>query len=299
MDQLLSQLTPNAQTKPHADRVGISVVLKSNELCVSPQWNLGGVLIQFVRLPENQSIDLDVGDGRVCLKVVVGEVDCGTRTVFPPVGEVASTEVTESGVTAVVDSVLCVFTLTEKLPTKITSMAALAMQGPHDDLLIWQSFEQRFGEFTDIFDGLEAHMIPGFHLVDPAGEELAYVHFWTTGKGVDVSTHDHGGAPSPLNPAFCEVHLVLRNGTGEGAMYQCKAPGDEYRKRTKIQSGEEHGPFFHFDEATGKPGFRANGAVDYPWHGWQGGVDTEPTESYDLVAAFEINPDKVLLQASG
>ena len=78
-------------------------------------------------------------------------------------------------------------------------------------------------------------------------------------------------------------------------MYHCEtrdAPAQE-RVRTVMQAGEEHGPFFRLDEATGKPLLRPNGAVDYPWHGWQGGTDDQPGQAYDLVAAFEIYPEFV------
>ena len=67
--------------------------------------------------------------------------------------------------------------------------------------------------------------MPGFHLLDGDGAEIAYVFFWTAGKGVDLSTHDHGHAPSALAPAFAEVHQVLHNGTGLGGMYRTEAPG--------------------------------------------------------------------------
>ena len=141
-----------------------------------------------------------------------------------------------------------------------------------------------------MFKGLDAHMLPGFHLLDAESEEIAYVHCWTTGKGVDVTTHNHSHPPSPLAPAFAETHLVLRNGTGTGAMYQCDSPEATTRERLIVGEGEEHGPFFKFDADTGKPCLRANGAVEYPWHGWQGGEDDQPGQAYDLVAAFEISP---------
>ena len=169
-------------------------------------------------------------------------------------------------------------------------MSDLETAGPHSELLEWQTFDEKFGAFTGRFKNLEAHMVPGFHLLDAQGAEIAYVHFWTTGKGEDVSTHNHSNEPSDLAPAFAETHLVLRNGTGTGGMYECAAPDAEERNRTIITAGEEHGPFFRFDPDTGQPALRENGSVDYPWHGWQGGMDEEPGQSYDLVTAFEISP---------
>ena len=113
---------------------------------------------------------------------------------------------------------------------------------------------------------------------------------WAAGKGVDLSTHNHGRAPTPTSPAFAEVHLVLHNGTGRGGMYLTAEPGAPSRTRFPMQQGDEHGPFFTYDPATGAPRLRENGAVDYPWHGWEAGApDGEPKgQSYDVVAAFEI-----------
>ncbi len=111
---------------------------------------------------------------------------------------------------------------------------------------------------------------------------------WAAGKGVDLSTHDHGRAPGPTSPAFAEVHWVLHNGTGSGGMYVTAEPGAPTRDRYPVPPGHEHGPFFAFDPDTGTPRLRANGAVDYPWHGWEAGSDDGDEQAYDVVAAFEI-----------
>ena len=287
----LSTAEPNTLFEPHQDRGGVAIHLTNSETSISPLWSLGGFEIQFLGLLKGASLALDVT--RCYLKVVTGEIDCHPYKAFPASGEVISTRCDESSICALQDSVLCIVRETDAVVEKIASMAQLKVLGPLQEQFAWQTFDEKFAVVTDIFHGLEAHMVPGFHLLDVDGAEIAYVHFWTTGKGVDVSTHNHGQAPSSLAPAFAEVHLVLRNGTGAGAMYQCDAPGATERERTPIQAGEEHGPFFAVDSATGLPKRRENGAVDYPWHGWQGGADDEPTESYDLVAAFEINPEYV------
>ena len=41
-----------------------------------------------------------------------------------------------------------------------------------------------------------------------------------------------------------------------------------------------------------------NGAVKYPWHGWQSGNDDQDLQSYDFVAAFEIIPEYALIQTA-
>ena len=172
-------------------------------------------------------------------------------------------------------------------------MDQLAFEGPHQELLQWVSFEEKFGKYTDAFDGQDAHIVPGFHLLDHDNVEIAYVHFWAAGKGVDLSTHNHGNPPSSTAPAFAEVHWVFNNGTGSGGMYECEGPGTPHQQRYPIQRGQEHGAFFVVDPQTGFPQMRDNGSVEYPWHGWQAGTDDREGQAFDFVAAFEINPDYV------
>ena len=59
----------------------------------------------------------------------------------------------------------------------------------------------------------------------------------------------------------------------------------------------EEGPLQRFDPATGAPRLRDNGAVDYPWHGWQAGIDSVPGQAYDIVAAFEITVPYAIVAA--
>lgn len=285
----LSSALANTPIEPHATRGGLCVQFAANGASVSPVWNLGGFEIQFVRLPAGESTRTEVARPTY-LKVLTGEIDCPPYRAFPAVGAVTSAQITEPQIQAVRDCVLCLVRESDQAPEQITDMMQLRCTGPLDERLQWQTFDEKFRAVTDAFSGLDAHMVPGFHLLDDAGAEIAYVHFWTTGKGVDVSTHNHGQAPSDLAPAFAEVHLVLRNGTGQGGMYRCDAPGADSRERIPMQAGEEHGPFFHFDATSGAPVLRDNGAVSYPWHGWQGGSDADPAPAYDLVAAFEISP---------
>lgn len=296
MNIALQGATPNASVEPHSDRGGIRVQFAAQAPSMSPVWDLGGFELQFVQLRSGDSLQVEPESLPVYLKVITGEIDCAPYQPFPPAGAVASTRLDADTVGAVQDSVLCLVRETERAASVIHTMEQVSLRGPLEEHLGWQTFAEKFAGVTDIFDGLEAHMVPGFHLIDDAGVEIAYVHFWTTGKGVDVSTHNHGHTPSEHAPAFAEVHLVLRNGTGGGAMYQCEAPGAPERARTPIQAGEEHGPFFAVDPKTGSPKLRPNGAVEYPWHGWQGGDEPDPKQRYDLVAAFEINPNYVRIQ---
>ena len=171
---------------------------------------------------------------------------------------------------------------------RVDDIGALRFAGPFAEALAWQTFEARYTQATPYFDGLDAHLAPGFHLLDDGGAEIAYLFVWAAGKGVDLSTHNHGRAPGPTSPAFAEVHLVLQNGTGTGGMYVTSEPEAPTRVRYPMQQGEEHGPFFEFDPTTGSPRHQPNGAVAYPWHGWEAGTDGLAGQAYDVVAAFEI-----------
>jgi hypothetical protein len=261
---------------------------------VSDVWSVAGWTLQFVQLPPRQTLALDEATGKVYIKVIAGRLDNLDRSPFAGRRQIRGTVVEQGHVDAGDEGAMfAVLTETSSAADSIRSMDQLVFAGPRDEVFRWQSFEDKFGGFTDIFDGADAHIVPGFHLLDTTGAEIAYVHFWTAGKGVDLSTHNHANDPSPLAPAFAEVHWVFSNGTGNGGMYECDAPGAPLRERYPMQRGEEHGPFFVSNPATGMATLRENGAVEYPWHGWQAGTDGDEGQAFDFVAAFELNPRTV------
>lgn len=280
-----------APVEPSTTRTGINVLLYAVPApAVSPEWTTGGWIISFVRLDPHQRHALDHTRGDVFVKVVTGRLTNIDRSAYAAAKQVRSTRVSEPEVVAG-DSgaVFALFTRTPAVRTHVGNMAQLSYSGPHADLLEWQTFESRYSAATPFFNGLDAYLSPGFHLLDAQGEEISYVFLWTAGKGVDLSTHNHGRAPSPTAPAFAEVHWVVHNGTGSGGMYETPEPGAQRRDRTPMTQGDEHGPFFVFDPRTGRPAMRENGAVEYPWHGWEAGPDDgSGDQRYDVVAAFEI-----------
>ena len=255
---------------------------------VSDTWTFGGWQLSFVRLDGGQSCSLDSVDGVRYIKVVTGRLVDPDRAAYAAPRSLADTRFDGDTLTAgPVGALVTVLVKTSAAPERVTSMNDIALEGPHADRLGWTSFEERFAAYTDFFNGLDAGLTPGFHLLDAAGEEICYLYLWTAGKGVDLSTHNHGRPPSPTSPAFAEVHWVVVNGTGKGGMYETAEPGAAHRDRMPVPTGFEHGPFFEFD-ANGAPVLRENGAVTYPWHGWQGGDDGQPGQSYDVVIPFEI-----------
>ena len=261
-------------------------------VATSDIWKVGGWTIQFARLASGRQLGLDQNEGKVYIKVLTGRLADIDRGPFAARKQVRDTLVSKGAVQAGDDgATLVVFTETGLVPDVIDSMNMLDIRGPLAETLQWVSFKKKFGKFTDIFDDLDAHLLPGFHLRDEAGEEIVYLHFWTAGKGVDCSTHDHSQAPAIAAPAFAEVHWVFQNGTGRGAMYECQAIGAGERVLTPLHRGQEHGPFWVSDPATGLPQRKANGALQYGFHGWQAGDDDSPGQSYDFVSAFEFNPD--------
>ena len=255
----------------------------------SAEWRLGDWTLRFVRLDPHQRWALDPAAGAAHVKVVTGRLAEPDRGAYAAARTVRHTGVAADGVTAGSDGALVtVLTAAPDAAGVVRAIDELRFAGPHADALAWETFEDRYHAVTPYFDGLDAHLAPGFHLLDRDGAEIAHVFVWAAGPGVDLSTHDHGRAPGPHSPAFAEVHWVLCNGSGSGGMYETAAPGAAERERYPVQQGHEHGPFFAFDPATGLPGRRANGAVDYPWHGRHAGPATAAGPSYDVVVAFEI-----------
>ena len=279
------------EARPSEARLGLDIVLDGSAPHeISPTWTVAGWHIQFVRLQAHQTAPLDQSAGDVYLKVITGALVDPALGQFAKARTVRNTHTEATEATAGLDGALfTVLTATPSVPEGLKSMDQLGFEGPEADTFVWDTFFDRF-RGAEIFNGVDAHIVPGFHLLDAGGVEIAYVHFWTMGKGGDASTHDHSRGPSPSAPAFAEVHWVFSNGTGTGAMYECDAPGGP-RSRLVMQRGEEHGPLFRVDPDTSMPKLRDNGAVEYGFHGWEGGTNDSPTQAFDFVAAFEINPD--------
>ena len=289
----------NARAGRATQRAGLDIALDGNlaagEPVVSDTWTVAGWSIQFVRLGSGQALALDPSAGRHYVKVVTGELVNIGRKPFANPFAVRETAVETQGLQAGIrGAVFAVFTETDQVAANIHDMAALRIEGPMQDAFAWERFDEKFGAFTDLFDGMEAYMSPGFHLLDESGAEIAYVNLWTCGKGVDLSTHNHAQDPSPAAPAFAEAHWVFNAGATGAGMYLCDEPGAP-RKRFPMCRGQEHGPFFAIDASTRRPRMRPNGAVEYPWHGWQGGQDNDPAQAFDFVAAFETNPEFALV----
>ena len=299
MRSALAGTKPNALLANHGKRPGLKIMLDSRgpagEPVVSHVWSVAGWDVQFARLHGGQSLPLDQDAGRVHVKVVTGELANIGRKSFADKFAVRDTEVNAGELRAGRrGAIFAVFTETAEVADNVRSMAELTIQGPMDEAFEWLRFDEKFGAFTDFFDGMEAYMSPGFHLLDENLAEVAYVNLWTAGKGVDLSTHNHGNDPSPAAPAFAEAHWVFNNGAPGAGMYLCDEPGAP-RTRFPMRRGQEHGPFFAINP-KGRPVLRPNGAVEYPWHGWQAGEDDGTGQAFDFVAAFEIYPDFVRLR---
>jgi Aldos-2-ulose dehydratase/isomerase (AUDH) Cupin domain len=286
----LKNLQPNVAPTKHPKRFGVSLTMGiGTQTLISPEWCMGPWRLQFVTLPSGEMLALDPTRGALHVKVILGALETPKRRAYPVVGSVVTTRMATNLITAGADGALvAIFTAGADVEQPLASMSQLQITGPLAEHLEWQSFEQRFGSFTPFFNGADAHLVSGFHLLDTDGAEIAYVYFWTAGKGVDLSTHNHGNTPSEVSPAFAEVHQVLNNGTGKGGMYRTAEPGAPTRTRLPMQRGDEHGPFFMIEVSTGLARLRENGAVEYPWHGWEAGNDDLPGQRYDLVAAYEI-----------
>ena len=293
----IAEAGPNARAARATRRAGLDIVLASGlaaqEPVISETWSVAGWSMQFARLGSGQALQLNRSAGRHYVKVVTGELANISRKPFAGPFAVRDTAADVQSLRAGPEgAVFAVFAESDRVAGNIHDMAALRLDGPMRDVFVWERFDEKFGAFTDLFDGVEAYMSPGFHLLDETGTEITYVNLWTCGKGVDLSTHNHAQDPSPEAPAFAETHWVFNSGATGAGMYLCDEPGAP-RTRFPMCRGQEHGPFFAVDEAARRPRLRPNGAVEYPWHGWQGGQDNDPAQAFDFVAAFETNPEFV------
>ncbi len=267
----------------------VDVVMGSGGSRVSPVWSFAGWDVQFVRLGPDEQFTWDsAAAGPVYVKVITGRLAQPDRSTYAAPRVVRATLVDGDHVRAGAEGALCAVFMARNVPERVSSMDDLRIEGPDAQRFAWRTFEAKYASVTPFFDGLDAYLAPGWRLLDDDGDEIAHVFLWAAGKGVDLSTHNHGRPPGADAPAFAEVHLVLFNGTSGGGMYETPAPGAPERERYPMQRGDEHGPFFAIDEASGTPRLRDNGAVEYPWHGWEAGSDETPEQAYDLVAAFEI-----------
>lgn len=291
MEMLAQPNTPMSISNP---RGGVEVrfdLCSDVPLQQSPCWAVAGRHLRFIRLAAQQSLSLPVGQNY--LKVILGGLSQPARTCLAAPFSVRSTLVETNTVVAGDEGVLlALVNVTADTPRQISAMSQLQFDGEHSEALAWRKFEDRFAGLTDFFDGKDCYMADGFHLLDETGTEIVYVNPWSCGKGVDLSTHNHGHAPSDMSPAFAEVHWVLAASTETSGMYETAEPGAPQRRYHPMGLGDEHGPFYDRD-AGGRPQLRDNGAVQYPWHGWQGGEDGESSQRYDFVAAFEINPNLI------
>jgi len=256
---------------------------------VSDTWRLGAWSLQFVRLGPDQAFGLPGEPGSVHVKVVTGRLAEPERGPYAAPRAVRTTRVDADHVRAGAEGALiAVFVAGPAATAPVTRIEQLRIEGPHADAFAWQTFEARYAGALAHFNGLDAHLAPGFRLLDADGSEIAHVFAWAAGPGVDMSTHNHGQAPSEARPAFAETHLVLHKGGASGGMYETEAPGSPARARTPMAQGDEHGPFFEVEPDSGRPRLHENGAVAYPWHSWEAAPAAEASGAYDVVAAFEI-----------
>jgi hypothetical protein len=273
---------------------GLSITFTDDVVSASEIWSIAGWTIQYVRLQSGAEFALEQGTGNIYVKIITGSLANPTRERFAGAKLARSIETSVDQIIAGAKGALVAIMIDGHSDrNNIHSMDGLTISGPYEDIFVFTRIDQTdLGKAFDFFKGVEAYLMPGFHLLEPDGTEIVYIHLWTAGKGVDMSPHDHSQPPSDAAPAFTETHFVLNNGTGKGAMYDCtdNKPGHSNRKHIPILRGQEHGPFWLTDDQD-MPRKRENGSVEFNLHGWQAGNNEDEGQAYDLVAAFELNPD--------
>ncbi|KAH9904315.1 hypothetical protein F4778DRAFT_732119 [Xylariomycetidae sp. FL2044] len=130
-----------------------------------------------------------------------------------------------------------------------------------------------------------------------AHDPLAHIQFWTAARDVNCGVHNHA------SDAFCEIHVALSAGTGNGGMARLKPefaaryPPGEYNELGReafdwllLRELEEHGGMWE-RESNGRPVRKGiTGVVEYPFHKWHGGTKAE---NVDVWMAIEFATDAV------
>jgi hypothetical protein len=270
----------------------INSLPQGSAFAASDIWTMGGWTLQFINLGAGQRLPLDQSNGNIYVKVILGALANLKQDRFAQRKQARDTRVTEEeAIGGAEGCLMAILTETSAVAANIHTMDELTVSGPLSDVLKWLQFDKSYiGKQLPYFNGLDTHLLPGFHLLDAQGDEIIYVHFWTAGKGVDMSPHNHSPAPTADAPAFTETHWVLNNGTGRGAMYDCNGSRDPAdRSYITMLRGQDHGPYWTVEPDTGMPKLKENGAIEFGFHGWQAGTDDDPQQAYDLVAAFELS----------
>lgn len=181
----------------------------------------------------------------------------------------------------------------------LPSFLSLSGPGTNENALKWVNCDTYgWGEhFNNLpfFNARGIYVFVGNDVFRP----LCHVQFWAAGLGVNCGNHDHHELVG--EKAFCETHVTLYNGSGEGGMVFLKRKEEERKKERErdrevylpVAVGNEHGPLWEVD-AKGMPVRREDGSVVYGTHRWQAGGrrrDSARSERYDVWAAFELRPE--------
>ena len=164
-------MTTHAPIEVAGDRPGINLAMFAGPApVVSDVWTMSRWTIQFVRLGPGQQHDLEPSGGVTLVKVISGRLAVPDRGAYAEAHAIRTTRVDGGSITAGADGALCcVITETEPSDGLLTDVAELEIEGPSAEALRWQTFESKFSGFTTFFNGLDAHLAPGFHLLDEDG----------------------------------------------------------------------------------------------------------------------------------
>lgn len=134
-----------------------------------------------------------------------------------------------------------------------------------------------------------------FRWASEPNTQIGHFQFWTCKKDTNCGVHNHE------NENFCEIHMGLSPGTGNGMTRRVKAgvvvnrcrPNDldgnnaNFYPRIHLGTFDEQGGFWDRN-ADGTAVRRPNKSVMYPYHGWKGGSDND---GLDVWISVEYNPD--------
>lgn len=283
----------------------IEVRFPDSESGESPAWKTAnGWELRFVQLSPTKSTPT-TRNKKTFAKVLSGSVISQEERRNVPTGRrnKRQTEVVPAGaaITAGEEGALILLTSIDTVDLErpvIDPVTQLIFTGPHSSeggALDWVLVSS-LPWAGHRFDGVQFWHSSSFR-VFKGDAKVVDIRFWAAGVGVDCGWHDHGDATALTR--FCEVHVGMHNGTGQGGMVVFPKTSGGPEERLTILPGEEHGAFW--ETISLSPGDlrpvidSVTGAVKYPTHKWQSGGSAKDRQAFDVWIVAEFPPERVMI----
>ena len=166
IDILNSKAKSNVLSTFNKERGGLDLVFdldSSEEPQISESWEFSGMKLYFVHMGSRTSFALS--EGKTYLKVITGKLETPNLGCFAEPFEIRNTHIKEKIISAGRQgALLAVLLESDEAPDNLTEMNQLNFLGPNSQALEWRSFEEKFGSYTDFFNGKDLSLI---HISEP------------------------------------------------------------------------------------------------------------------------------------